>query len=97
MTMPDTKKHLEELAHFIRAHRSKEGSFETLYEKLVEEAQWAQDNGLDQSYSDALHETLEKYAATYQQNKDNGNHSWAEFENFVSHFEVAVTEALSAV
>jgi hypothetical protein len=92
--MADTKKHLETLACFIREHRSNERHFETLHEKLLEEQRALQNsNEAPDTYAETLHEANEKHAAAYKQNKEKNISTWAEFENFVSHFEKAVTEA----
>jgi ribosomal protein L16 Arg81 hydroxylase len=93
--MPD-KNHLQELAKFIREHRSSEGHFETLYKRLVAEQQTVQQRASEpeQEYAMNLTEALEKHAATYQQHKETGGSAWPEFENFVSHFEKSVMDAL---
>lgn len=91
--MPDTKQHLEELVRFIHEHRSNESNFKKLYEKLVEAEGVAQNNG-SQTYAGTLREIKETYAAVYNQKREKGIGAWPEFENFVSHFEKAVTEAL---
>jgi hypothetical protein len=91
--MPD-KNHLQELAQFIREHRSSEGHFETLYNRLKAEQQTVQKSTAEQDYATNLTEALEKHAATYQQHKETGGSAWPEFENFVSHFEKSVMDAL---
>lgn len=90
--MPE-KKHLEELAQFIREHRNNEDYFQALYDQLVAECE-AQD-GAENPYAHSLRETFEKQAATYKENKEKGISSWSEFENMVSHFEKTVTDALN--
>jgi hypothetical protein len=87
--MKKQKEHLEALAHFIRENRSSESNFDKLHEMLV-----AESNAAAEGYAGKLYETLEKHAAAYKQKKDKGAGAWPEFENFVTHFEKAVTEAL---
>jgi hypothetical protein len=90
------QKHLEELAQFIRAHRSSEPHFELLYSRLQEEVE-AEKNSTDKvgvQYKNNLEEAFDKYAAVYKENREKGISTWSEFETFVSHFERTVTEAL---
>jgi hypothetical protein len=94
-TMAQTKTYFEDLLHFIRENRSNESHFETLREKLTAACKDATDNPADEnSYVSKLQEALEKHAPAYKQKKENGISAWPEFENFVTHFEKAVTEAL---
>lgn len=91
------KKHLEELARFIREHRSDEANFERLYHKLEETYTTLQKSDTqpkDNGFAENLHKILETQAATYKQNKEKGISTWSEFETFVTHFEKAVIEAL---
>lgn len=90
--MPE-KQHLEELAQFIRAHRSSEGHFQALYDRLAAELK-AIHSAEENDYTTALAEAAEKHAAAYRQSKDTGSTTWPEFENFVTHFEKAVMQAL---
>ncbi|HVF96383.1 MAG TPA: hypothetical protein VM871_03635 [Flavisolibacter sp.] len=85
-----TKEHFEEVAAFIREHRSNESNFETLYQKLNEEATA---EGPDETYRTAVTEAKEK-AAAYAKAKEAGGTTWPEFENFTSDFEKAVIAAL---
>ena len=92
--MPD-KTHLEELARFIRENRSSESNFDKLFQKLTDEYKAVAEHKSGNGYAEDLQQTLEKHATLYQQNKEKVISTWPEFENFVSHFEVAVTKALS--
>lgn len=84
------KTHFEELAAFIREHRSNEGNFEKLYEKL--EAETTNENA-DANYRSSLTEIKEKGAEDYRKAKETGGTAWPEYEKFVSQFEKAVMEA----
>ena len=84
------KKQLEELLAFVRTQRGKEGNFESIYNKLVEECKATSDEG----YRNQLGEIKEKQAATYRQAKEAGAVAWPEFENFVSEFEKTITSML---
>lgn len=84
------KDHLEEVAAFIREHRSNESNFETLHKKLEEELQAAG----SEAYGRALAEAKEKPADEYRQAKTTGGTAWPEFEKFVAAFEKAVLEAI---
>jgi hypothetical protein len=88
------EKHFEDLNNFIRAHRSSEAHFEKLYEKLTAAYEFAKSNQLNRNgYADLLKDVMEKHGDAYKQKKDNGISAWAEFENFVTHFERAVLAA----
>jgi hypothetical protein len=91
------KQQLEELAAFIRAHRSAESNFDILFQKLTEacNAEAAEGGEAAQNgYLNLLQEARDKYAETYRQSKEKGTSAWPEFENFVTHFEKGVTGAL---
>jgi hypothetical protein len=91
------KQQLEELAAFIRAHRSAESNFEILFQKLTEacNAEAAEGGEAAQNgYLNLLQEARDKYAETYRQSKEKGTSAWPEFENSVTHFEKGVTGAL---
>ena len=83
------KTHFEELAAFIREHRSNESNFEKLYAKLEEEPS----KGGSPAYREAL-PSIKTKAEEYQKAKETGGIAWPEFEKFVSEFEKAVMEAL---
>jgi len=83
---------LEEVAAFLREHRSNESNFETLYRKLQQEMKG---KSTETNYAAALHEANEK-AEVYRKAKETGGTAWPEFESFVSNFEKAVTEAAKA-
>jgi hypothetical protein len=83
------KARLEQVAAFIREHRSNESNFEKIYGKLEEETR--EDNG---AYTSQLQETKEKSADEYRKAKENGGTAWPEFEKFVSEFETTVVSAL---
>ena len=91
--MPNMKNHLEEVAAFIREHRSNEANFEKLYAKLTTETDAAD---ADENYRKCLLEVKEKTAEAYKVAKENGGTTWPEFEKFVSGFEKAVMEAINA-
>jgi hypothetical protein len=84
------KKPLEDVAAFLREHRSNESNFEKLYEKLREETAR---EGNSAKYANELNEAKEK-ADVYRKAKETTGSAWPEFEGFVSDFEMAVTEAL---
>jgi hypothetical protein len=91
------KQQLEELAAFIRAHRSAESNFEVLFQKLTEACNAeAAENGdaAQDDYLNLLQEARDKYAQTYRESKEKSTSAWPEFENFVTHFEKGVTGAL---
>ncbi|HEX8315227.1 MAG TPA: hypothetical protein VF609_09545 [Flavisolibacter sp.] len=81
--------HLQEVAAFIKEHRSNEGNFEKLYAKLEEETGNATTNGLHNSIND-----IQTKADEYRKAKENGGTAWPEFEKFVSEFEKAVMKVL---
>ena len=83
------KRQLEDLAAFIREHRSSESNFEKIYAKL-EEANAGADDEVKASFS----EIKEKAAPTYQKAKETGGTAWPEFEKFVSEVEKTITEAM---
>jgi hypothetical protein len=83
------KTQLEEVAAFIREHRSNESNFEKLYAKLEEET--GKD---DTNYTNQLQEIKEKGAEEYRKAKQTSGTAWPEFEKFVSEFEKTVVEAL---
>jgi hypothetical protein len=85
------KTHLEDVAAFLREHRSSESNFDKLYAKLEEESA---KGTADADYQQALSEIKEKSIPTYQKAKEAGGTAWPEFEKFVSEFERTVTEAL---
>lgn len=82
------KTHADELAEFIREHRSSEGNFDKLYAKLNEEAN---SNNNDGEYSTSLSEIQDNLLPAYQAAKETGGTAWPEFEKFVTAFEKAVT------
>ena len=84
-----TKEQLEDLAAFIREHRSSESNFEKIYAKLEEAG-----NDSDTEFKAAVSEIKEKSVPTYEKAKEAGGTAWPEFEKFVSEFEKTVTEAL---
>ena len=79
--MSINKKELEDLAVFIREHRSNEVNFEKMNTKL-EETKPA-------GYND-----IKEKAEVYRQAKEKARTAWPEFEKFVSEFEKAVVEAM---
>jgi hypothetical protein len=83
------KSHLEEVAAFIREHRSNESNYEKLKQKLEEEVEAG-----DEDYTTQLTEIKEKHAEEYIKAKDNGGTAWPEFEKFISAFEKTVIEAM---
>lgn len=83
------KTQLENLAAFIREHRSSEGNFEKIYAKLEEVT-----NDEDAEFAASLSDIKEKTVPPYQKAKEVGGTAWPEFEKFVSEFEKTVTEAL---
>ena len=87
------KAHLEEIATFIREHRSNESNFEKLYAKLEEETN---NEGAGEAYRTTLAEVKEKSAAEYRKAKETGGTAWPEFEKFVTEFERAAIEASKA-
>lgn len=84
------REHLDSVLEFIKAHRSNEANFEKLVSKLEEEASNAENS---QQYTGALQEIKEKQTEEYRQAKTTTGTAWPEFENFVSAFEKAITEA----
>ncbi|HYO21336.1 MAG TPA: hypothetical protein VER36_02955 [Flavisolibacter sp.] len=80
------KAHLEEVAAYIREHRSNEENFEKLNAKLKEEAV---NNTPGLSMQD-----IQTRADEYRKAKETGGSAWPEFEKFVSQFEKAVVEAI---
>jgi len=88
------KKHLEELAQFIREHRNNEGHFEALYNRMLTECEAAQASNYENEYADNLREIIEKQAADYNEKKEKGISTWSEFENVINHFEKTITDAL---
>ena len=82
------KSHLEEVAAFIREHRSNESNFEKLLQKLEEEA-----GADDEHYAAQLKEISEKNVEEYHKARETGGTAWPEFEKFVSAFEKTVLEA----
>ena len=82
------KAQLEELAAFIREHRSSESNFELLVNKLNEAS-----NG-DNHLAAPLSEIKEKLIPPYEKAKEAGGTAWPEYEKFVSEFEKTITEAL---
>jgi len=83
------KTQLEDLAAFIREHRSSEGNFEKIYAKLEEVT-----NDDDAEFAATLSDIKEKTVPPYQKAKEAGGTAWPEFEKFVSEFEKTVTEAI---
>ena len=82
------KSHLEEVAAFIREHRSNESNFEKLHQKLEEEL-----SADDENYTTQLKEISEKNVEEYTKAKETGGTAWPEFEKFITAFERAVMEA----
>ena len=82
--------HLEDVATFIREHRSNEENFEKLYHKLNDEI-----NSKDhkEKYVNLLQQVKEKPAEEYKKAKETNTTAWPEFEKFVSDFEKAVIQA----
>jgi len=92
-----TKQQLEELAAFIRSHRSAENHFEALFQKITEVCDAEQkENGKAEpnAYLQGMLEAKDKYATAYRQSREKSGTAWPEFENFVTHFEKSVTGAL---
>jgi hypothetical protein len=85
------KKHLEDLAAFIRENRGNESNFEKLYRKLQEEATNGNGTG---TYANDLEEIKEKSAMEYRKAKETRDTAWPEFEKFVGDFEKTITDAL---
>ena len=83
------KSQLDELAVFIREHRSSESNFDKLSNKLDEAA-----NNGSGDFSSSLSEVKEKLIPPYQKARETGGSAWPEFEKFVSEFEKTVTEAI---
>ena len=88
--MEADKKHLEEVASFIKEHRSNEIAFEKLYDKLVEEIESPTS---DEAYKNNLVEIKEKAAEEYNKAKETFGSAWPEFEKFVTQFERSLTTA----
>ena len=88
--------HFEELAHFIRTHRSNEGHFNILYDRLMKEynAVKASADQQQRCYAENMNEIIQKHAAVYIQNREKGISTYAEFEHVVNSFEKIVTDAL---
>lgn len=82
------KSHLEEVATFIREHRSNESNFEKLQQKLEEEI-----TGGEGDYTTQLKEIKEKNVEEYTKAKENGGTAWPEFEKFTTAFEKTVIDA----
>ncbi|MDB5205166.1 MAG: hypothetical protein JWR72_241 [Flavisolibacter sp.] len=89
--MAADKKHFEEVAAFIKEHRSNEAAFEKLYTRLVEETE-AQAS--DAAYKTDLLQVKQKAAEEYNKAKETGGTAWPEFEKFVTGFEKAVIQAM---
>lgn len=83
------KTRLEEIAAFIREHRSKEENFEKLLARL-DEAEHEVTNGTFKSAVDPIRTKAEEY----EKAKETGGTAWPEFEKFVTGFEKSITEAL---
>lgn len=83
------KSHLENVAAFIREHRSNESNFKILQQKLEEET-----GAGDENYASQLKEIKEKNIEEYTKARENGGTTWPEFEKFISAFEKAVLEAM---
>ena len=83
------KAKLEEIAAYIREHRSREEDFEKLVAKL-EEAKDGETGEILQPGMDAI---LTK-AEAYKKAREIGGTAWPEFEKFVSEFERSIMEAL---
>jgi len=82
------KSHLEEVAAFIREHRSNESNFGILKQKLEEEITAGEGD-----YTAQLREIKEKNVEEYTKSKENGGTAWPEFEKFTTAFEKAVIDA----
>ena len=90
-TLSMNKAYLEELATFIREHRSNEENFE----KLAARLETVTTNGnLPGDYQNKLQTIKEKELAVYSQAKETGGTAWPEFEKFVSEFEKTIMEAV---
>lgn len=87
--MPAVKIHLEEVATFIREHRSSEAHFDKLYAALIAEIE--SDDQVDAYKQELL--TIKDKAAAYKVVKNTGGTSWPEFEKFTTAFERAVIAA----
>ena len=85
----------EECLKIIRAQRSSEANAKSLLALLHKAAAAAKQNG-NSKLAIALAETENKYAAEYDKAKETTSSAWPEFENFVTHFERALTEANAA-
>ena len=83
-------KKLKDLTAFLREHRSNEGNFEKLYQKLQEETTR---EDADAQYRNELQALVEKEADEYRKAKEAGGTAWPEFEKFASGFEKAVVNA----
>jgi len=86
-----SSKHLEEVAAFIKEHRSNEAAFEKLYSRLNEESEMP---GSDDAYKNNLLEVKEKSVEEYRKAKEINGTAWPEFEKFVTGFEKAVLQAM---
>jgi hypothetical protein len=82
---------LEDLAAFIREHRSSESNFEKLYARLEEELA---SNDADQEFKASVAGIKDKSVPVYQKAKEAGGTAWPEFEKLVSEFEKTVTDAI---
>lgn len=84
------KARLEEIAAYIREHRSAEENFEKLTAKLEETKREA---GAELSGFDAIRTKADEYRKA----KETGGTAWPEFEKFVSEFEKTIMQALREV
>ena len=87
---PDPR-HLEDTLAYIRQQRSNESNFKALYDRLEQEGR-EEANG--EEICRELQEIKEKNGEAYLQARATSGQAWPEFENFVSSFEKALTEAL---
>lgn len=83
------KTELEEIAAFIREHRSKEENFEKLLAKLSETESVLANGTVE--FDGA---SIRAKADEYQKAKELGGTAWPEFEKFVTEFERSITGAM---
>lgn len=83
------KTELEEIAAFIREHRSKEENFEILLAKLSET-----ESALANGTAEFDGASIRAKAEEYQKAKELGSTAWPEFEKFVTEFERSITGAM---
>jgi hypothetical protein len=82
----------DEYLQLIRAQRSSESNFDTLYQTLEAAIKAAEENN-NSALAKELKEADETYAAEYKKAKESGGSAWPEFEKFVTQFERALTSA----